>query len=62
MPNTPPPPPPFLFCDRCRTGLITTADMSMYLGDDFDESKMAEYMREVSSRADGLVSPIQVHR
>ena len=27
----------------------------MYLGDCFDQSNMEEYMREVSSRSDGLV-------
>ncbi|CBJ30420.1 calcium-dependent protein kinase [Ectocarpus siliculosus] len=41
--------------DYGRTGLITAADMSMYLGETFDESKMQQYMREVSSREDGLV-------
>lgn len=51
---------PSPFSDECyvynRTGLITAADMSMYLGEAFDESKMQQYMREVSSREDGLVS------
>ncbi|CAM9621206.1 unnamed protein product [Ectocarpus sp. 4 AP-2014] len=42
--------------DCGRTGLITAADMSMYLGETFDESKMQQYMREVSSREDGLVN------
>ncbi|CAB1116073.1 unnamed protein product [Ectocarpus sp. CCAP 1310/34] len=42
--------------DYGRTGLITAADMSMYLGETFDESKMQQYMREVSSREDGLVN------
>ena len=28
----------------------------MYLGDSFDQDNMEEYMREVSSRSDGLVS------
>ncbi len=43
----------------CRTGLITVADMSMYLGDTFDESMMEQYMRGVSSREDGMVSAVQ---
>ncbi|CAM9624493.1 unnamed protein product [Ectocarpus fasciculatus] len=42
--------------DYGRTGLITAADMSMYLGESFDEIKMQQYMREVSSREDGLVN------
>ncbi|CAN0072789.1 unnamed protein product [Ectocarpus sp. 12 AP-2014] len=42
--------------DYGRTGLITAADVSMYLGETFEESKMQQYMREVSSREDGLVN------
>ena len=51
-----PPDPPTAIPVLHRKGLITVADMSMYLGDSFDESKMEQYMRGVSSREDGLVS------
>lgn len=45
-----------LLCIHHRTGLITVADVSMYLGHSFDEEMMDKYMREISSREDGLVS------
>lgn len=47
--------PPLPPCVPPRAGLISAEDVSMYLGDSFDKSNMEEYMREVSSRSDGLV-------